>query len=238
VTHEASVSNQVAIPAYPTLETLEAVPETTGYGFFAYQATGSMWKVGTRYLAASLKDTKRGTRLGPGEYVGSFMGSIMEIKEDDKSAPDRFFAQCRPLPIPVWIGVSRDHMRAKTVDGGGGDGSIEVVGWVPYVQAAWANRTRFTPYAEVGLALYQADFKENEWSDGGRRTVRVSDPQGVELAAGTAVRLWKHWSADFYVRQMTIDDVTGGYYIDGGKDGDVIFTLSYTAYGFGLMYEF
>lgn len=224
ITHQVSVSNEVAIPALPAADVMD-------------KSSDSTWKVGTRMLFFSLQDKTRGSEVN-GEFVDTFMGSIMKIEEDQSSIPDRLFVQWRPFEIPVWLGVSYDHLAAKTVDNGGGDGKVELSGFVPYVQAAWANQTRFTPYVEAGLALYKADFKENEWSDGGRRTVKVSDPQGFELAVGTAIRIAKNWSADLYVREMTVDDVTGGYYIDGNKDGDVVFTLSHMAYGLGVTYEF
>jgi hypothetical protein len=246
VTHSASVSNQVAIPAFPTTDEPETVFERTGYGFFTYQSTGSHFKAGVRSLNISLKETQRGSKVGS-KYVDTYMGSIMEIEEDSDGGLNRVFLQVRPLPVPVWIGVTRDRLSATTVDYdkrglAQTDGSIELSSsWAPYVQVAWPNRTRLTPYVEAGWVDYDVEFNESEgWSDGGNRFVEVKDSvKGSEYAAGATIRLWKHLSVDFYMRKMSIDDVTGDWYYGRGiRGGDVIFPLSYTAYGFGVVAEF
>ncbi len=246
VTHSLSVSNQVAIPAFTPTDEPETFSARTGYGFFTYELADSHFRAGIRTLNISLKETQRGRKDGDA-YVGTYMGSIMEIEGETDGGLTPAFIQVRPLPIPVWIGVTRDRLSAKTLDYDGSgaaqsDGSIELSsGWAPYVQITWPNRTRFTPYVEAGRFNYDVDFKESKgWSAGGSRFVEVGDSvKGSEYAAGATIRLWKHLSVDFFMRKMSIDDVTGDWYFGGGmRGGDVIFPLSYTAYGFGLAGEF
>lgn len=184
------------------------------------------WLVGTRVMGISLSDKT------------ADMGSIKKIEENQDYAPIRLFVQRRIAEAPVWVGVSYDQVSAKTLDSGGGDGDVELQGLIPYIQAGWENSSCFRPYVELGFALYQADFKENSWSDGGRRTVKLDDPTGFELAGGVDVALARGWHLDVYLRSMSIDDVKGGYYIDGRKDGPATYTMSYVGYGLGVAHAF
>ena len=217
----------------PIVETVTPVPVVSET---APPAPGR-WQVGTRFISVSLLDTKRGGKVD-GEYVGTFMGSIAEIKDQQDLAPTRVFAQGRIVDWPVWAGLSYDHVRAKTEDSGGGDGSVDLRGPIFYVQGRWVNETRWTPFAELGYAFYSSDFKENEWSDGGRRSVSLKDTHGVELAAGVDVTVGANWSVNLYARRMSVEDVKGAFYIDGGYGGPAIYTMSYIGYGLGVSYTF
>lgn len=197
------------------------------------------WRVGTRYSHFKLKDKTRGE-----PFNGSFVGSITQISEEQDNTPNKLYLQYRLPKLPLWVGISYDHVRAKTMDDGdgdgivdnlGGDGSVDLPGYVPYVQAAWDNSTRCTPYVQAGYAFYQAEFKPNaNWSDGGRRRMNLGDTTGVELAGGLAVRLYKTWFADVFAQMVNVKDVTGDFTLNGEKQSDIVFTMSYTAYGAGV----
>ena len=200
------------------------------------------WRVGTRYLHYSLQDKHRGT-----EFNGSFVGTLTELKDKQDNIPDRLFAQGRVMDWPVWIGVSYDRVLATTWEGnrpagkpaGASDGDVELRGAIPYVQGAWENRTRFAPYIEAGLSFYQSKFDAlSNWSNGGERQISLGNAKGFEIAGGTGISIYKNWSADLYARYMHIDDVTGTFYEDGSKQDNVIFTMSYVAFGVGVTYGF
>ena len=196
--------------------------------------TGS-WMVGTRVTQFELLEDTRGT-----SFHNSFMGSIDKLKDEQDGTPNKLFIQYRLVKSPFWIGVSYDHVRAKTFDEGGTDGSVDLEGYVPYVQARWENRTRVVPYVEAGLAFYDASFDEAaSWYANGRRTVTLDDSvMGKEIAGGAAVRIYKGLSIDFYAQYMDVEDVNGAYYILGNRGGDAIFTMSHVMYGIGAQYQF
>ena len=198
-------------------------------------STSSCWMIGTRVTQFSLKDDTRGER-----FKDSFMGTITEIEAEQDNTPDKLFVQYRLPETVVWIGVSYDHIRAKTLDEGGTDGSVEISGFIPYLQARWENETVAVPYIEVGLAFYKADFEESdEWSDHGRRYVELDGSvMGREIAGGVAIQVYKGLSVDLYAQYMDVDDITGDYYINDRRDGDVIFTLSHVTYGIGAQVQF
>jgi len=201
------------------------------------------WRIGTRYTHFKLKDKTRGE-----PFNGSFVGTITQIDEEQDNVPNKLYIQYRLPKVPVWLGVSYDHARAVTMDDGngdgivdhlGGDGSVDLPGYIAYVQADWENSTRLMPYVQLGYAFYQSEFKPNaNWSDSGRRQMNLKDTTGTELAGGVAVRLYKNWSADLFAQLMTVKDVKGDYVLNGQKQQDIIFTMSYMAYGAGVSCTF
>ena len=201
------------------------------------------WQVGTRYLHVELQDKTRGE-----PFNGSFVGTITEITEDQDNAPDKAYVQYRLMRTPFWIGVSYDHVSARTMDDsdgdgiadrGGGDGFVDMEGLIPYIQAAWDNKTRVTPFAQIGFAFYNADFKaDSNWSDGGRRRMNLDDTTGVEFSGGLNLRLYKNISADVFARYMKVDDIGGDFILNGEKQSDIVFTMSYVAYGAGISCRF
>lgn len=202
------------------------------------------WQVGTRYLQVKLQDKTRGT---PGN--GSYFGTITAITEKQDGVPDKAYIQYRLSDWPLWVGVSYDHVVARTMDDGngdgipdasGGDGDEEIQGAIPYLQAAWDNPTRLTPYVQAGYAFYQAKFKPNSWGDNGMRWVSAkSNVRGLELGGGLNIRLYKNISADLFAKYMKVDDITGDwYYAYGLHGGPFVMTMSYVAYGGGLSWRF
>lgn len=230
-------TNQVVAPV------VEGVSIEEGQTFFVDTWQHPSFQVGTRFLDVQLQDKTRGESRN-----GSFVGTITEITEEQDHSPDKLYAQVRVPKTFLWVGVSYDHVRAQTMDDSngdgvadtsGGDGSVDIAGYIPYLQAVWDNQTRFTPYLEVGYAFYQCEFDElPSWSSGGRKVMNLDSTTGFELAGGLGIRLYKNLSADLYIRQMQVDDITGEYLMDGRKQSDIIFTMSYTAFGAGLSCRF
>lgn len=225
----------------PVNNEVVVIPE--GDQFFVDTWKDPAFLVGTRMLQVKLSDTTRGT---PGN--GSFFGTITEISEVQDNSPDKVFLQARIMHSPIWFGVSYDHVTARTMDDsngdgiadmGGSDGDEEIKGFVPYLQAAWNNETRFTPYAQVGYAFYQAKFLPNSWGDNGSRGVdATSSVKGLELGGGLGVRLYKNLSADLFTKTVKVDDITGTWHGHGASGGPFIMTMSYVAYGAGLSCRF
>ncbi|MEI8138550.1 MAG: hypothetical protein WCI03_01640 [bacterium] len=238
VTHVVEAHTNVVIaPA------TEEMVITEGDQFFVDTWKHPSFQVGTRSLQVKLSDTTRGTPMN-----GSFFGTITEISEVQDNSPDKVFIQARLPHTPIWLGVSYDHVTARTMDdingdgvpdAAGGDGDEEIKGFVPYVQAAWDNETRFTPYAQVGYAFYQADFIPNSWGDNGHRWVdATSSVHGFELGGGLGVRLYKNLSADLFAKTVKVDDITGEWHGHGASGGPFVMTMSYVAYGAGLSCRF
>jgi opacity protein-like surface antigen len=235
------VPDAPVIPVVPVVTPVPAnVAETPSQSW-----NNTSWQVGTRYTEVQLQDKSRGT---PGD--GSFFGTITGITEEQDGWPNKAYVQYRLFKSPVWLGVSYDHVTARTMDDsngdgvadlGGGDGSEEIQGVIPYLQAAWDNKSRFSPYVQAGLGFYQAEFKPNSWGNNGQRFVEAkSNVTGVELAGGLNIRLYKNLSADIFAKYMKVDDIAGDWFFNYGNNygGPFIMTMSYVAYGAGLNLRF
>lgn len=241
----APVEPAVAVVATHTNAIVPApvvvVPEINK--FFVDTWKDPSFQVGTRMLQVKLQDKTRGK---PSD--GSYFGTITRINEKQDNAPDKVYLQYRLFDSPVWFGVSYDHVTAHTQDdlslvpdGSGSDGDEEITGFTPYLQAAWDNQTRFTPFAEAGYAFYQAKFVPNSWGNNGQRWVDAkSSVSGIELGGGLNVRLYKNLSADIFAKYVKVDDITGSWYYNYGNNygGPFIMTMSYVAYGAGLSCRF
>ena len=234
----------VEVPVVPVVTNVPAEVAVTETPAQAWNNTS--WQAGTRYTEVQLEDKQRGT---PGN--GSFFGTISDITEKQDSVPNKVYVQYRLFKSPVWIGVSYDHVTAQTMDdsngdgvpdSGGGDGSEEIQGVIPYLQAAWDNSTRFTPYVQAGIGFYEAKFVPNSaWGNNGQRYVEASSNiRGLELAGGLNVRLYKNLSADVFAKTMQVDEISGDWYFNYGNNygGPFVMTMSYVAYRAGLNYRF
>jgi hypothetical protein len=247
VTNAPPVVEVVPVPVVPVLPLVTNVPPevVVDEDSPARAWKDTSWQLGTRYLDVQLEEKTRGT-----PFNNSYFGSIATLAEDQDSAPDKLYLQYRIMKSPIWIGVSRDHVRAETLDDmtgdgvadpGSGDGTADLSGFIPYIQVVWDNKTRLTPYVQVGYGFYKADFEENAWGGGGYHRVDLEGSvNGLELAGGLHVRLYKNLAADLFAKSMQIDDVKGAWYTAYGRvrGGDVVLTMSYVAYGAGISYRF
>lgn len=247
VVTEPVVTNAPVVTA-PIVPVVTNVPPTVGETPEPTRAqlwSAASWQIGTRYTEIQLQDNRRGEPSN-----GSYFGTITGITEEQDGFPNKAYVQYRLFKSPVWLGVSYDHVVARTMDDsdgdgqpdmGGSDGNEELQGVIPYLQAAWDNKTRLTPYVQAGLGFYQAKFVPNSWGANGRRYVEASgNVMGIELAGGLSVRLYKNLSADLFAKYMDIDDITGDWFYNYGRNygGPFVMTMSYVAYGAGLSCRF
>jgi len=238
-TNEA-VAPVVHVAVIPTNEVV-VTPESAK--FFVDTWKDPSFQVGTRMLQVKMQDKSRGK---PND--GSFFGTITQINEKQDNVPDKVYLQYRLFDSAFWLGVSYDHVTVHTMDdlslvpdGSGSDGDEEIQGFSPYLQAAWDNQTRFTPFAQAGYAFYQAKFLPNSWGDNRQRWVDAkSSVSGFELGAGLGIRLYKNLSADIFAKYVKVDDITGNWYFNYGNNygGPFVMTMSYVAYGAGLSCRF
>ena len=233
-------TNSVATPVVAPVPAPEVPPLNEGAKWHA-----ASWQVGTRVTEVKLMNKTRGT---PGN--GSYFGTITEITEQQDYVPSRLYLQYRLMQSPLWLGVTYDHVRAITMDDGngdgipdrsGGDGTEDLQVVTPYLQGTWDNESRFTPYAQVGVAICQAKFKPNSWGDNHQRYVDAKkNVYGIDLAGGLSVRLYKSISADLFIKYAHVSDITGDWYYNYGDNygGPFVMTMSYMAYGAGLNWRF
>jgi len=189
-------------------------------------------EIGTRWTRFTLLKSHQGE-----PFHGSFVGSITELREEQDQWPNKLFVQYGLSPY-VWAGLSYDHLRARAWDSGGGDGSIDMQGVMPYVAARWANRTRWTPYAEAGLVYYRTSFDSDpNWANNGQREFALDNTCGYALALGCDCALTRNWSAGLYGR-YTYAKVNGSFFDFGQDLQDFTFPVSHWTYGVGAKHAF
>ena len=224
-THVPAVAAHTAAPA----------AMSGGTPWYGRRPVGRL-EAGTRYTHYKLKETRRGGKVD-GHYVDTFLGSLSELEEDQDRSPNKVFIQYKPCPY-AGLGVSYDHVRAVTMDSGGGDGTVDAEGPILYVTGCYPNRTRATPYCELGYVMYNAQFEANSWDAGGRRTMTVHDSSGLVLAAGLDILAWRGISAGVYYRWVDADTVKAEFYRNGELMASGDFPIRNEAYGLTLKYAF
>ena len=210
----------------------DAAPARTGFDFGAVR-----FAVGTRLLHVELLDDTQGS-----QNQGSFIGSIYKIEANQDYLPLNPYVQATAPAGPVELGqgLSYSHLDVATVDSGGGDGDIEMDGWMLYLLAAHPNESRFTPFGEIGLAMYQNSFDPiSSWSEDGLRAFALDDSQALYLGGGCDFRIKKNLSANVYLRYVDVD-VDGDYVFrpDARAPKPFTFTLEHLACGVGVTYVF
>lgn len=195
------------------------------------------FSVGTRILHVALLDDTQGR-----PNLDAFIGSINRLEVNQNYLPVHPYAQIatRMGPVDVGLGLAYDHLDVATRDDGGGDGDVEMDGWMPYLLAAWPNETPFTPFAELGAAFYRNRFDPiSSWSEDGLREFDLDDSRAFYFGAGCDVRLTRNLSGNLYLRYVDVD--VDGYYLynDGVRyPKSFTFTLEHLACGGGLTYAF
>ncbi|MBL7077176.1 MAG: hypothetical protein ISS31_06880 [Kiritimatiellae bacterium] len=194
-------------------------------------------EIGLRSSYFQLHDSTR----GPDNH---FLGSLDELIEKQNYVP---------LPFvnirfgKYWaLGLGYEEMRARTwsrpdsVDGeiGHSDGTIEVSGpWIS-IQCYYPNRSRYTPFAEAGLLLYNAHFDHldawrNARGDVNSHILDIDDENGYRLGLGCDITLTEDWSLVVTV-ERTYLEVDATYYLYGDVADEVVFPLDNTRYGIGV----
>ena len=193
--------------------------------------------LGTRSLFVNLLADSKGR-----PFENSFVGSITKLEADQDYAPVRPYAQITALvgPAELGLGISYDSLTVATMDSDGGDGDIVMDCWMAYLVAAYPNKTRFTPFGEVGLASYQNTFEPfASWAENGKREFALENSQSIYYAGGCDITLGGNWSANLYLRYMDVE-VDGEYIFRGDSrpSEPFTFTLEHMAYGVGVKYTF
>jgi len=178
-------------------------------------------EVGLRSSYFQLHDSTR----GPGDH---FLGSLNELIEKQNYTPLPFinvrFGR-------YWaLGLGYDQMRAKTwsradpVDGeiGHSDGALETAGPRVSVQCYYPNPSRYTPFAEASLLLYNTYFDHlsawrNARGDENSHILDVEDENGYRLGVGCDISLAQDWSLVVTV-EHTYMEVEATYYLYGSPD--------------------
>lgn len=193
--------------------------------------------VGTRILYIELLSDKKGE-----PFKGSFVGSINRIEADQDYAPLHPYIQVMwPLEsTQLGVGASYDKLEVITRDSGGGDGTIQSDAFNLYVILAMSPGKTFTPFAEIGVSLYDNTFDPlPDWAAGGLRRFDLDNSVAPYVAAGCSVALADDWSLNVYARYIDVD--VDGKYIFKGDNRDpesFTFTLEHVAVGAGIAYEF
>ena len=221
---------------------------TPVYGYFPSGRTGL--ELGTRSMYVTLQSDKqgRGTSID-GDWGGSYLGSLNYIDESQDYSPIRFYAQ-QFFTEYIGFGVSYDAVEAKTLerDRGGdpnndgpGDGYVGAQGPIIYFVGRMPTETIFTPFLELGLALYSTYFDENaEWSRGGTRYMETEDTTAFVLGAGCDVAISDGFSVNLYARWVAGADVDTDFMLKGQDDpvSTGSFPLDYIGFGLGVKYAF
>ena len=253
---DASVEGVVApvvtntVPVLPTDSVIVPIPVPVPVPMEtkARRGPGGRLALGTRFLHYSLHETYRATYNSDGSFDEGFLGTIEGLEEEQDYAPTRLYAQYAFTDY-VGIGVSYDKLRVRTITHFyewedestrplHTDGDFEFQGPIFYALLAYPNESRFTPFGEIGLAYYMAEFQPTEdWGDGGRRELRTEDAMGFAIAGGCDIALTDNWAVNGYVRYVDVElDVD--YYLNKRYRTSAVFPMSYTAMGLGVSYTF
>lgn len=197
-------------------------------------------EIGTRILHGSLLDDTRGQ-----PFNGSFVGSVTMLRDNQDLLPTRFYVQYKILDY-LGVGVSYDKISAAAGDWGiegdgtgGSDGDVNLSGPLFYLLGCYPNSTKFTPFCEAGMGVYSAKFDADAaWGSTNDKRFELNSTKGIYFGAGCDFEVTDHFSVNAYGRYMKIDDVTGDYMLLGNKQSDIIFTMSYMAFGIGAKYAF
>jgi opacity protein-like surface antigen len=224
-----------------------AVPKT---GFFE-RWVSSRLSFGAAWTHFWLDDTRRSTDHGYDNLnaAGNFLGSLWGLDAKQHALPNPFVEY--RLVSSFGLGLAYDQLRAKTLDWADtdrtvtiGDGDVEIRGGQVYAFGRYRTRSRFTPYANLGLARYWSRFLVLPSWTGGKpgRVFQVDDTRGWFVTVGTRVALGRHVGLEAFYRREMIGDVTGRAYRNIINRPDVYvggaFPMSNNRAGTGLAYTF
>ncbi|MBC2604037.1 outer membrane beta-barrel protein [Puniceicoccus vermicola] len=234
------VAEEETVKVTPAPKKRERIPVSKKDSFYETYIHDRL-TVGTRMLWYSLTDTESGD-----EFSGSFIGSLNRTTEDQDPAPVYFYAEYALTPY-FGFGLSYDQFKVVTLDSGGGDGTFDLSGPILYGFGRFENGSAFTPFAEVGVAFYSADFNaKDDWtfSDGGNTVINRFDADnstGFVIAGGVDYQIIEHLSVNLYIRYVSVDIDVDYYFTPASNttpSGSAKFPGDHIAYGFGIAYTF
>lgn len=243
-TNQASVAAPVTpAPAAPEAVQAEVVPAMEE-GF-----PMEKFSIGTRVAWFELETTRKNT----------FLGHIDELEAIQDDAPTKVYADWW-FHRYAGVEVSIDRVEARTHNDdpeGISDGNLLAEGFVVALLGRYPNKTRVTPFAGAGIAFMSISFEEEPWWALGydspesyemlgspsvprgktREMLPEDSSDGVVVAAGADIRLFRHVSANLYWRYMELDTKMG-YRTAGETKAARDIPMSSMAYGFGVKYVF
>jgi len=224
-----------SVMASASEDVTEVEKNTDGKDFFQ-EYIHSHLEIGTRSTGYSFTDDVQGD-----PFDGSYLGSLNEVHESQNYAPVKVFAQYK-LDNNIGFGVAYDQFEAATGSSpkaeDGGDGSFSLKGVYVYLLGSLPNETRFTPFVEVGLVAYGADFAEKSWwYEDGRRVINPDNAVGTVVAIGCDIHVYEQWSIDVYLRRVNVDLDVDYVFMERVHTSGT-FTLSHNEYGIGVKYRF
>jgi len=255
------VSSSAEVKPLPEKDGMRGVPEEKKIlsaveapvlgteGKFTDEGDGTSWfanrlVVGTRITSYGLKEKER-------PLNNRYLGSINKIDEDQDYMPTKIFLNYFPVP---WggVGVSYEKIRAVTITdwkagvGAYSDGTFEVDGPIFYGILALTNRTRVTPFVELGMMIPSGSFEANSaWANAhgiqGYQNLVVQDVHGgEEWAVGCDIRIKEGWSCNLIYREITaemiVDHVLQGSVNE--QNSNRSFDISSRFVGGGISYHF
>jgi opacity protein-like surface antigen len=197
-------------------------------------------EIGTRIIHFSLLDDKKGQ-----PFQDSFFGSVTQLKEDQDYLPLKLFVQYKIIP-QFGVGLAYDRFSFAAGDwgiegagSGGADGKATLSGPLVYLLGRYPNATKFTPFCELGFALYSASFDgDASWASSNNKSVELDSTTGFYLGVGCDMQITEQFLIDLYGRYMNVSDVNGAWFLLGNQNGDVVLTPSYIAMGLGAKFLF
>jgi len=237
----ASVEDQPLKPLLPSesehiQSSQSQYPEYYFYNaYLAYKL-----EIGARIKHFTLLNDKKGE-----PYENGFFGSVTQLREDQSYFSPNLYIQYKIIPF-LGIGVAYDKFCMDAGDWGihgfgtgGSDGQVALSGPLFYVFGCYSNNTKFTPFCELGFAVYSASFNANpSWYDNGFRNAKLDGVNGFFLTCGCDLQVHEYAAIDIFARYMNISDVKGEWFLMGEKEGDITLTPSYLAVGIGAKFMF
>ena len=153
-----------------------------------------------------------------GNILGGYVAGISTYSLEEKQSGDldlylRYWFLPRVGLQAAWESV---RGRAWTLDTADPhyDGDMVLSGPSLLLMARYPNKTRCTPYAGVGLAWLQGDFREEaSWSAGGWRNMSASDTTGTLVSLGCEVKIWRRLQADFTLSYLNAESDAAWWYL-------------------------
>jgi hypothetical protein len=107
-----------------------------------------------------------------------------------------------------------------------------------YVFGRIRNRTRLTPYANVGIARYHSHFFASpDWLQPGRH-FEVDDTRGWFVSGGCNVAFARHVGLDVLYRHSQLDAVIGRAFFNRNRHRSGAFPMRNDLVGAGLFLAF
>jgi opacity protein-like surface antigen len=215
-----------------------------GPGFLRRWVAGRL-SIGARVTGFRLRDTRRSGENGldNGNLAGNFLGSLWGLDARQRYLPNPYLEY--RIASSFGVGLAYDQARARTLDWAdeehtltAGDGDVQIRGLQAHVFARYRNRSRLTPYANLGMAWYRSRFFESPaWSAPGRH-FEVDGTDGWFAAVGCRVALARHVGLDAMYRHSHVGDVAARAYLRANRFRGGAFPMRSHVLGVGAAYDF